>query len=305
MNAGKQGGSSDENKRIIYFYNKGRFKYGGVMLIGTMEALQDESNDGTDGRLDMLGLYFSGTGNSRYALEVFLGKYDAAAKAYAIEDKKIAEYIKNDKEIVFSYSVQYSNIPKMLKDFIDRNLHLWRGKKVFVIATMGLFSGDGAGILARRLHRYGAQITGGLHLKMPDSIADEKALKRSAEKNKELVRAAEKKIDKAVRGMKSGKPPQEGIGLLYRLAGLFGQRLYFYNKTKRYTDKIKIDRQKCIGCGKCVGLCPMDNLSIDRDLVRAGDQCTMCYRCINTCPKQAITLLGKYVIEQGTIEKYL
>ncbi|MDE6203662.1 MAG: 4Fe-4S binding protein, partial [Lachnospiraceae bacterium] len=77
------------------------------------------------------------------------------------------------------------------------------------------------------------------------------------------------------------------------------------NKTKRYTDKIKIDRQKCIGCGKCVGLCPMNNLSIDRDLVWAGDQCTMCYRCINTCPKQAITLLGKYVIEQGTIEKYL
>ena len=43
---------------------------------------------------------------------------------------------------------------------------------------MGLFSGDGAGILARRLRKYGAQIIGGLHLKMPDSIADEKALKR-------------------------------------------------------------------------------------------------------------------------------
>lgn len=253
----------------------------------------------------MLGLYFSGTGNSRWALEVFLDKYDGSATAHAIEEKDIAEYIKDEKEIVFSYSVQYSNIPKMLKDFIDRNGHLWQGKKVFVIATMGLFSGDGAGILARRLHRYGAQIMGGLHLKMPDSIADEKALKRSAEKNKELVRAAEKKIDRAVQSIKNGKPPQEGIGLLYHLAGLFGQRLYFYNKTKRYTDNIKIDRQKCIGCGKCASLCPMNNLSIDRNLVRAADRCTMCYRCINTCPKQAITLLGKNVIEQGTIEKYL
>lgn len=26
---------------------------------------------------------------------------------------------------------------------------------------------------------------------------------------------------------------------------------------------------------------------------------------INACPKQAITLLGKRVVEQGTIEKYL
>lgn len=29
-------------KASIYFYNKGRFKYEGVMLVGTMEVLQDE-----------------------------------------------------------------------------------------------------------------------------------------------------------------------------------------------------------------------------------------------------------------------
>ena len=29
----------------------------------------------------MIGIYFSGTGNSRYALELFLKKYDETAKA--------------------------------------------------------------------------------------------------------------------------------------------------------------------------------------------------------------------------------
>ena len=29
-----------------------------------------------DWRFEMIGIYFSGTGNSRYALEVFLSKYD-------------------------------------------------------------------------------------------------------------------------------------------------------------------------------------------------------------------------------------
>lgn len=211
----------------------------------------------------MIGIYFSGTGNSRYALEVFLRKYDNAVQAYSIEDAETADYIKENKDIVFSYSVQYSNIPKMLKDFVDRHQNLWQGKKVFVIATMGLFSGDGAGILARRLHKYGAEITGGLHLKMPDSIADEKALKRPIEKNRELVKAAEKKINKAVNDIKKGRPPQEGIGLLPHLTGLFGQRLYFYNKTRQYTDKVTIDTGKCVGCGKCVGLCPMKNLKIE------------------------------------------
>lgn len=253
----------------------------------------------------MFGIYFSGTGNSRYAVEVFLGKYDDTAKAFSIEDENIVSYIKDNEEIVFCYSVQYSNIPKMLKDFIDQNLHLWKGKKIFVIATMGLFSGDGAGILARRLQRYGAKIIGGLHLKMPDSIADVKALKRPALKNKELVREAKEKIEGAVQSMKNGKPPQEGIGLLYHMAGLFGQRLYFYSKTKQYTDKLKIDTQKCVGCGKCERQCPMSNLVMEHNLAKAGDKCTMCYRCINTCPKRAIILLGKRVVEQGTIEKYL
>ncbi len=110
----------------------------------------------------MLGIYFSGTGNSRYALEIFLGKYDETTKAFAIGDENIVHYIKDNEDIGLSYSVQFSNIPKLLKDFIDQNQDLWKDKKVFVIATMGLFSGDGAGILARRLHKYGAQITGGL-----------------------------------------------------------------------------------------------------------------------------------------------
>lgn len=30
-------------KACIYFYNKGRFKYEGIMMVGTMEVLQDEA----------------------------------------------------------------------------------------------------------------------------------------------------------------------------------------------------------------------------------------------------------------------
>jgi len=140
---------------------------------------------------------------------------------------------------------------------------------------------------------------------MPDSICDVKALKRSPEKNKELVMKAEQKIHKAVYSIKSGKPPQEGLGVCCHLAGLFGQRLYFGWKTKRYTNKLKIDHSKCIGCGLCKSLCPMGNLLIKNGLAVSGDQCTMCYRCISRCPKQAITLLGKRVIDQNDINKYI
>lgn len=253
----------------------------------------------------MVGLYFSGTGNSKYAVETFLREYEPGAKAYSIEEKDAMEEIKRQEEIVFGYPVQYSSLPKFLYDFVQQNAELWSGKKFFIIATMGLFCGDGAGVLARLLKMHGGVIIGGLHLKMPDSIADEKVLKRSAEENKNLVQNAKEKVKCAAVYMKHGDPPQEGLGFLNRMAGLFGQRLYFGHKTRKYTDKLKINEKNCVGCGKCIRLCPTGNISMRDGVVQGGNRCTMCYRCVNYCPKQAITILGKEVVMQGSIEKYI
>ena len=95
----------------------------------------------------MVGVYFSGTGNSRYVIEVFLRSFEA--KAFSIENDNVIEEIKKYEHIVFSYPVQYSTVPKILRDFIIENKSLWSNKKVFIIATMGLFSGDGAGSRCR------------------------------------------------------------------------------------------------------------------------------------------------------------
>lgn len=235
----------------------------------------------------MVGIYFSGNGNSRYAAEFFCNEYDETAKAFSIEDAKVIDAVKNDEMLVFAYPVQYSTVSKILRDFIIENKELWENKKIFVIATMGLFSGDRAGVLGRLLQQYGAEILGGLHLKMPDSIGDEKVLKRPLKKNKELVKKAEKKISRSVR-------------LFF-----YGQRLYFGHKTKNYSDKLCVDEDECVGCGKCEKLCPMNNIKIVDKKVVQNNQCTMCYRCINNCPKQAMTLLGKRGVEQSVIEKYL
>ena len=253
----------------------------------------------------MTGIYFSGTGNTKFCVDKFLKEYGYSKNSFSIEDNEALEKIKNDNKIVIGYPVQYSNIPKILRDYIVNNWYIWKEKNIFIIATMELFSGDGAGILARLLKNYGANIVGGLHLKMPDSICDEKALKRSFEENKKIVMKAEEKICKSVCNIKNGKPPQEGLGIAYHLAGLFGQRLYFSWKTKKYTDKLKINSLKCIGCGSCEKLCPMGNITLKNRIAVSSDKCTMCYRCISKCPTQAITLLGKKVIEQNDVSKYL
>ena len=49
----------------------------------------------------------------------------------------------------------------------------------------------------------------------------------------------------------------------------------------------------------------MENIIIENNKAKSLDKCTMCYRCINNCPTCAITLLGKRVVEQSVIEKYI
>lgn len=252
----------------------------------------------------MIGIYFSGTGNTKYAVTRFIEKC-GDKDTYSIENIDAVNSIKENDDIVFGYPIYYSNLPKIVKDFINNNADIWKGKKVFIIATMGLFSGDGTGCAARLLSKHGAEIIGGMHLKMPDCIGDVKLLKKSLEDNKRLLRNTEDKIDRVVSGLKRGKKNKEGLGIISQIAGLLGQRLWFYNKTAEYSNKLKIDESKCIVCGKCVKLCPMNNIEIRDRRVLADSRCTMCYRCISNCPEMAITLLGDKVLEQSVIEKYI
>ena len=252
----------------------------------------------------MLGVYLSGTGNTKHCVEKLVSLLDETAECVPIEDKSITEKIKSNDIIYLGYPTQFSNAPYMVRAFIQSNQNLWLGKKVFCIATMGAFSGDGAGCSARLLKKYGAIILGGLHIRMPDSVCDSKLLKKSPEENREVIRLADEKITKTAASIIAGKYPHQGTTFVAHLCGLLGQRLWFYGKTAGYSDKLKIS-DACIGCGKCADVCPMRNIVLHENRAVPGKKCTMCYRCISLCPQKAITLLGKEVTEQCRFEKYI
>ena len=47
----------------------------------------------------------------------------------------------------------------------------------------------------------------------------------------------------------------------------------------------------CIGCGACVGVCPVEALSlVDSKAVCDGDKCVDCGACVSECPVEAISL---------------
>ena len=251
----------------------------------------------------MRAIYLSGTGNTKHIVELLMSELGESDRGVAIESEEAAEALKAD-EILLAYPTMYSNMPYMVRDYIEKNALAWKGKKVFLLTTMGLFSGDGTGCAARLLKKYGAEITGGLQVKMPDSICDVKALKRPMDECLSIIKESDEKIRRAAKAMKEGKYPKEGLSFAAHLAGLFGQRLWFYNKTTGYTDKLKIDTTKCSGCGLCAKNCPTKNISVVNGKAKAADRCTMCYRCVGNCPRDAITLIGTEIVAKVGYDMY-
>ena len=54
----------------------------------------------------------------------------------------------------------------------------------------------------------------------------------------------------------------------------------------------RIDQEKCVLCGACVGVCPMEAISMTDQAVVDEEKCTGCGLCVEECPSDAIELVG-------------
>ena len=53
--------------------------------------------------------------------------------------------------------------------------------------------------------------------------------------------------------------------------------------------RIKCDKEKCVSCGKCRKVCPMDVDVTDNSRKRKnGTECILCMECVKNCPKNAL-----------------
>ena len=56
--------------------------------------------------------------------------------------------------------------------------------------------------------------------------------------------------------------------------------------------EIIIDKDTCVHCGLCTGVCPTEALKLDAQTHKLGflrSRCIMCEQCIPSCPVQAIS----------------
>ena len=56
---------------------------------------------------------------------------------------------------------------------------------------------------------------------------------------------------------------------------------------------MKVDTNKCLHCGGCVGCCPQNAISLCDYVLTFSDACNRCGRCVRLCPVGALSMEAK------------
>lgn len=248
--------------------------------------------------MNHLYLYFSGTGNTKSAIDTLASIYEENNPylLHSIEEAINFDYVIREADLItLGYPIYGSMMPDVMVNFIETHKSAFAKKRVMILTTQMMFSGDGAGLAYYLLKDVQVKVKATMHINMPDNISDLKIMPiKIAEKQGKKYRKAEEKIKRYVTKIKAGKTVKTGRRFYSRTMGYLFQRIFFklfHNKMKRM---LKINYNSCILCEKCVNHCPTNNLEIANNRVVTKNQCTLCYRCINICPTKSIKMLGRH-----------
>ena len=245
--------------------------------------------------MKIFAVYFSGTGNTKYAAEKFIQNF-IGSELHCIEETiDFSAASKYFDTILVAHPIYGSDMPVPMQDFLKNHRSLFAGKNLITLVTQFLFSGDGGNLTYRIVRKEIKAHIASIHINMPTNLNLAPLFYvKNGKETAEKVENAEKKINICAEKIKSGKKVNNGKGILCFLGGFLTQRLWFrlfvFNQ---YKDKIKIDNEKCSTCGLCTRVCPTENIVLcDGTAIQLG-KCILCYRCINRCPSNAIMLFSK------------
>ena len=244
--------------------------------------------------------YFSGTGNTKYVTEKrcesLKPEYDCSV--YDISHAPNADEMKQADLILFAFPVYGSAPPQPMRRFLYNNKDRVSGKKLAIIVTQYMFSGEGAASLGRAAEKYGGRVEYAEHFNMPNNISDCNIFKiRNGEDIIPMLEKTDMRIEAFAKKILSGVRFRRGFGVASHALGFLSQRALFRKGESKKRDKLKIDGGRCTGCGACVKQCPAGNLVLSNGKARPSNVCALCYRCVNLCPNKAITLIGKHAPE--------
>lgn len=230
-------------------------------------------------------LYFTGTGNSRYAAERIA---QALGDTLCSLNDRIkagdTSPVNSDARLIIVVPTYAWRIPHIVQEHLENTVFPGAAQVWFVMTCGGQIGGAGRHnqALAQKM---GLAYQGTAQIVMPENfIAMFNA--PTVEEARRIVAKAEPFIDRAIAAIRAGhmfSPPRKK--LYDRIASSAVNPVFYplFVKANPFTAS-----DVCIGCGKCEKLCPLNNITLQNARPVWGSNCTQCMACICYCPTRAI-----------------
>lgn len=230
-------------------------------------------------------LYFSGTGNSRYVAKKLA---EMTGHGLASLNEKIKQKdtrpLPADEGLVFVVPTYAWRLPRVVEHWILATEFI-RAGLVWFVMTCGDEIGNAGKYNQHLCAEKDFSYMGTAQIVMPENYI---AMfdTPEPEESKEIIRSAGPAIEQAARFIKNKEAfPLPRVGFADRIkSGLVNPAFYpLFVKAGAFTTDAE-----CSGCGKCVQVCPLNNVTLVEERPVWGETCTHCMACIAYCPTGAI-----------------
>lgn len=232
-------------------------------------------------------LYFSSTGNCKYAAEQIAAKTADHAMslgaAYQSGDFKILP--KPGEALGFVFPTYFGVLPSIVVDFLEQaELRLDSSNYVYIVDTYGFHYGNVAAELAKiLLRKTGREQDADFLLQSVDNWVPNFDLT-----DQDYVNNALDKADELLDGIIADISEKKHIRIKGEWPALMLVMMKKVYKGASHTKNFTVS-DGCVGCGKCAVQCPLKAITMmDRHPVWNRANCALCLGCLHICPENAI-----------------